>query len=296
MSDDVNELRELIRKLKIFEKIYQGIRIVDPLEKKVLNLSENAVCETGDTCYDFWRNNAICDNCISMRAYNENETVVKVEHTPDASYVVTAIPILHGDRRMVVELLKDATRSFYAGSTPATGEIHPLIRSMNNIAVRDPLTGVYNRRFIGERLPVDMIHECASGRYLTLVMTDIDHFADINDHYGHQAGDMVLKSVAEKLSICVRRESDWVARSGGEEFMVCLTDTPKEAGESVAERMRKTIEEMALHFKGASFNVTSSFGLCCIGQEDEISVDEFISNTDRKLYDSKLHGRNRVSS
>jgi two-component system cell cycle response regulator len=127
-------------------------------------------------------------------------------------------------------------------------------------------------------------------------MTDIDHFTDINEHYGHQAGDMVLKSVAEKLTICVRRESDWVARYGGEEFMVCLTDTPKDAGKSVAERMRKTIEEMILHFGGATFNVTSSFGLYSIEGEDNLSVEEFVSNADRMLYDSKMHGRNRVTS
>jgi two-component system cell cycle response regulator len=163
MSNDLRELHDLIQKLEIFKSIYHAIRIVDPLQKKVAEIINDSICETDSACYDIWRSNTVCDNCISMRAYNENETFVKVENSPDASFVVTAIPILHGDRKVVVELLKDTTRSFYAGLTSVSNDIHTLIRDMNNIAVKDLLTGVYNRRFIGERLPVDMIRETAAG-------------------------------------------------------------------------------------------------------------------------------------
>ncbi len=95
-------------------------------------------------------------------------------------------------------------------------EIYDMIDSMSNLALKDTLTGIYNRRYINEKLPVDLISASLSEQSLSIIMVDIYFFKKINDTYGHLTGDCTLKIFAETLSGCIRRESDWVSRYGGE--------------------------------------------------------------------------------
>ena len=93
---------------------------------------------------------------------------------------------------------------------------------MNKVAYSDPLTGIYNRRYVIEKFPVDLINAALLTKGISIIMVDIDYFKVVNDKYGHLAGDQTLKKVAETLSGCIKRGSDWIARYGGEEFLVCM--------------------------------------------------------------------------
>ncbi|MDP3387321.1 MAG: GGDEF domain-containing protein [Eubacteriales bacterium] len=301
MEIRLEEFEALIKQLTTFEKMYEQTRVVDPISKKEIYVKgkyEETRTETLESCYDIWGTGETCKNCISMRAYNENETFIKIETSPDKIIMVTAIPVKIGERIVVVELLKNVTQSMILGEIKLIEglEIKKLLDQANVAVVTDELTQIYNKRYIIERLPVDIAIAQLENQPLSLLMADIDHFKEINDTYGHLAGDRILKEFAQILKKNTRQGKDWVARFGGEEFIVCLTGTDKEIAWTVAERMRKSIEDNVFNYDGEKIKLTSSFGLHTLGLEELIDYEMLIQTTDKKLYEAKNTGRNKVMS
>lgn len=156
-------------------------------------------------------------------------------------------------------------------------------------ASEDKLTSLYNRRY-GEKLLAEAHHRAlALGTDLTLIVCDIDFFKQVNDRFGHLAGDQVIKDVATILRGTVRG-SDAVIRWGGEEFVVVLNDCDLKSGADLAERIRVGV---AAHITQGVGAVTLSFGVACLRSQE--SVDTLFERADAALYESKNKGRNRVS-
>ena len=291
------EVQEVIDKMAIFKKMYEQIRLVDPMIKKVISYKDDTVNELTTKCYHFWGRSKFCDNCISIRAFNENKTFMKVEYTPKETYMVTAVPIDISNRRIVIELLKNITDSLILkNGTETHSEIYELIESMNKSSLKDALTGIYNRRYINEKLPIDVINASLLDKGIALIMADIDFFKKVNDAYGHITGDEVLKDFADTLSGCIQRESDWVSRYGGEEFLICLPGASLERAIEIAEHMRKTVENKMILCGEKTIKLTASFGVCTIKPTPGVSVENLIARADKKLYAAKNNGRNRVES
>ncbi len=204
------------------------------------------------------------------------------------------------DRRVVIEILKDITNSVFLDSADSLGikptNIHAFIDNMKKLTLSDPLTGVYNRRYIIEKLPVDLLNVRLLSKDLSVIMVDIDHFKADNDTYGHLAGDQALKKVAETVSGCIRRSSDWIARYGGEEFVICMPGAGLEIAKTMAELMRKSVEQSSILYDGMEFCVTASFGVQNIKSTESDSVDDLLKHVDEKLYLAKENGRNRVEA
>ena len=279
--------------------MYEQVRIVDPIKKEVLfvkNKNQEELMPVLEACFGIWGKGTVCKNCISMRAYNENDTFIKIETSPDKIIMVTAIPVKIEDRMVVFELLKNVTKSMIIGDRELTEslEIKRLLDQANVAAVTDELTQIYNKRYIIERLPVDMLKSHLENQPISLLMADIDHFKKVNDTYGHVAGDYILKEVAGILEKNTRQDMDWIARFGGEEFMVCLTNTNKETAWAIADEMRKAIEDTVFSYNGEKIKLTSSFGLYTITSEEVIDYETLIHRSDKKLYEAKKSGRNKV--
>ena len=295
MIEDINAY---LTNGELLQKLSDVTRIVDPLQKKVLEYKNDEVVMSQIHCFNFLGRNSVCENCISMRAYNDNTTYVKIEYTQEKTYLITAVPYDLTDRRIVIEIIKDITDSmlfdsFEKPDDEPTG-IHALIDNMNKLAFSDPLTGLYNRRYIMEKLPVDLLNAALSSEEISVIMADIDFFKVVNDTYGHLAGDQTLKSVALTLSGCIKRSSDWVARFGGEEFLVCMPGADLDTARSTAESMRESIESTVIAYGGKQFSITASFGVHNLRLPGSESVDELINHADEKLYLAKNNGRNRV--
>jgi diguanylate cyclase (GGDEF)-like protein len=161
---------------------------------------------------------------------------------------------------------------------------------------RDALTGVYNRGFFDETLAALLARSRRTGSPVTLLMIDIDHFKQLNDAYGHGAGDQALAAVASVL-MASSRAADVVCRYGGEEFGVLLPDTELESGRHLAERISAAVPAgLARH--GARWSgrpVTVTIGLASFPTE-AATADELVQLADRRLYAGKAGGRNRVVS
>ncbi len=159
----------------------------------------------------------------------------------------------------------------------------------------DPLTGLNNRRYLDTHL-VTLVGQAADrGRPLSLMMLDIDHFKAVNDTFGHEAGDQVLKGFAGRIKK-VLRGVDLFCRLGGEEFVVVMPDTNIETAAKIAERVRIAVEKdiFAIVPEGYAVPVTVSIGLAERGHD--VGIEGLIRRADRALYRSKDSGRNRVCS
>ncbi len=166
-----------------------------------------------------------------------------------------------------------------------------MINTLRDFANKDPLTGLYNRRYLYEAGTV--IHATALRNKVPLAvfMFDIDKFKAINDTYGHDAGDLVIRAMATILSGCFKRKTDIVARFGGEEFCVLTSYDSKDALLNFADNIRKQIEQNPLSYSGKEIKYTTSVGVC---SETKDTVEDMIKEADALLYLAKTTGRNRV--
>ena len=129
---------------------------------------------------------------------------------------------------------------------------------------------------------------------LSIIMADIDYFKKVNDTYGHIAGDLTLKNVSKILLSCIKRENDWIARFGGEEFIICMPGANLEIAKKTAECMRKSIENASIKYEGIDIRVTVSFGIYSLKSKGNENADDLLKFADEKLYLAKRNGRNRI--
>lgn len=163
-------------------------------------------------------------------------------------------------------------------------------------ALHDKLTGLYNRHFFDATLEKEFAACSRTASPVGVIFADVDHFKRLNDTYGHQAGDEVLRRIAERFRDSVRA-SDTLARYGGEEFVI-LVSRPTEKGlEKLAQRIREQVAAKPIDFEGVSMNVTVSLGAAIVipGRVPQLTHKELVSAADACLYESKNAGRNRVT-
>lgn len=162
---------------------------------------------------------------------------------------------------------------------------------LQEMNVKDPLTGVYNRRYFESRLQEECARHQRHGRELSLLMLDIDFFKVINDTCGHQCGDRVLKAIAEEVARLARK-TDCLARYGGEEFCCILPETCSGSALTLAERFRCAVESLVIPDKDCGLRVTISAGVA--GLRAGETSEQVLKRADEALYKAKNGGRNQV--
>ncbi len=160
-------------------------------------------------------------------------------------------------------------------------------------AVRDALTGAYNRQHFEERLRGELEHAASHGTQLALVICDIDHFKKINDTWGHPAGDAVLRAVVARMKELVRQDN-LLARIGGEEFIVLARGLDPAQAVALAERLRTGVSDLSIAWKATKIPVTMSFGVAMLDEVAQKSAEALVTLADERLYAAKRGGRDRV--
>ncbi|MEL7049986.1 MAG: diguanylate cyclase, partial [Pseudomonadota bacterium] len=161
------------------------------------------------------------------------------------------------------------------------------------LAMTDALTGLHNRHYMQSHLKTLVSDAIANDRELTVLIADIDHFKHVNDTYGHDVGDLVLKEFSQRLRRNTR-DADLACRLGGEEFVLIMPDTPLQRGYQTGERLRALIAAEPFAIGNGSFiRVTTSVGLATLESLDD-TPDSLIKRADNGLYAAKRRGRNRV--
>lgn len=166
------------------------------------------------------------------------------------------------------------------------------LRDTIELAVTDALTGLNNRRFLETHLPSVIQRAKADAKPLAILIADIDHFKRINDGWGHDAGDSVLRQFAGRLKESLRA-SDLACRFGGEEFVVLMPDADHRVAHTIAERLRRMVAERPFELSGDALEVTVSAGIATLDPETD-DAQTLMKRADRGLYEAKRNGRNRV--
>lgn len=284
----------LMERLEILKSMYDVTIVVDPAGKKVISF-ENDCKEKIEEKYKFILDgDQFNDKSISNQAYLNNETFVKIEYVQGKMFLINAMPIKFMDKIYIIETIKDITKNstFIIENQEKGNSLENLISEMNDKIIKDYLTGIYNRRYINEKLPLEIKHSIIESLPLSVIMADIDHFKIVNDTYGHLIGDEVLIDFARIISKSIRKDVDWVGRYGGEEFLIVLKDTDSESAYKISEKIRKLIDETTFTYDNINIHITSSFGVHGYKNE-KLNIEELISQVDKKLYVAKTSGRNK---
>jgi diguanylate cyclase (GGDEF)-like protein/PAS domain S-box-containing protein len=192
------------------------------------------------------------------------------------------------ERKQAADRLKTANEQLQLHVT----EVEKLQQELSVQAIRDPLTGLYNRRFLAESMGRETARAARGIRPLSVLILDIDHFKSINDTFGHKSGDEVLLQLGALLAATVREE-DIVCRYGGDEFVVVMVDASEEDVRMRAEMIRRSISEMRFQFDKIELSVTSSIGIAAVLQHGD-TWERAFERADAAMYRAKKDGRNRV--
>ncbi len=166
-------------------------------------------------------------------------------------------------------------------------------QQMYDAALRDGLTKAYNKKFFLDRLETELAYAKRHRSMLALVMLDVDHFKQVNDTYGHLAGDAVLVHLTRITQSMIRTE-DVLARYGGEEFAIICRGIPLASAGVVGERLRAKVEQTPFDFQQRRLSVTISVGVSALPERAANTIEDFIAAADAALYEAKRTGRNRV--
>lgn len=179
---------------------------------------------------------------------------------------------------------------------PALQEIDSLrekILTLEQQVIRDPMTGLYNKRHFDSVLATEMERTKRTLQPTSLILADLDHFKNINDQYGHLVGDRVICRAAAVIKRLLRM-IDVPCRYGGEEFAMVLPATPLSTAIQVAERVRSALKEAPLVIDGHTLNVSASFGVSCYRHEQRANAFSLVERADKQLYIAKRQGRDQV--
>ncbi len=220
-------------------------------------------------------------------------------------FAVASIPIISNDRCLgVLDLGREIPglpftndeiqlAKLFAQISALAIENARLSSSLLEQAIRDPLTGLHNRRYMFETLQLEMARSIREKSMLSFVLLDIDRFKQINDTYGHGAGDAALKALAT-LFLRMVRADDILCRYGGDEHLIVMHNTAPQKALERADQWRKAIESLVVEYEGSQFNISISLGVSTFPDHGS-AIDGLIACADKALFASKKAGRNRVS-
>lgn len=233
----------------------------------------------------------------------ETRTELRLPHRPSRYLDLRVTPLYDDDQnlsgRLIIfrdvtdrkEVEKDLRHAMDRMQTQLI-EIGLLQSQLREQAIRDPLTNLFNRRYLEETLERELARAAREVYPLCIVMMDIDHFKSVNDTYGHEAGDLVLKSLAVTVT-SQSRQGDFVCRYGGEEFVLVMPNISIETARERVVSLHRSITAQYIPFGRFNLNITVSMGISCFPAHGE-SKAELLRTADRALYAAKNLGRNRV--
>ncbi|MBI5634662.1 MAG: diguanylate cyclase [Nitrospirae bacterium] len=251
-----------------------------------------------EKCHVTTRNrNEVCEDCIVTKTFRSGDPSAKVKkvltlYGTEEWVEIYTYPIIskEGVVTHVVEYVRNIT-----DRKRAEQESHRFIKELETLSSEDSLTGLQNRRMIFERIRHEIERVRRYKAELSLIFCDLDYFKEINDTYGHKAGDEVLRAIADILRRSVRT-SDVVGRYGGDEFLLVLPQTSLKGAQELAERIRVSVQDTKFEMSdGKSVGTTMSIGVAFY-DGTETDVDALISRIDTALYVSKRSGKNQVYS
>ena len=280
-------LAKVLQEPAVLDKLYDIVRIVNPLKKEAaIYLKARMNCEDNPKhrCYDFWGKDHACDNCIAIRALNEQTTCVKIEYRNGSVWMAMAIPTVLEGEKVAIEFLKDITEnSIIDVDEKNPDEVLETINKNNRMVVSDTLTEVYNKRFIGEKLPSDLYFAQEMNRFLTVIFVDIKNLQIINSNHGPAASRFIVKHFARILKKSCRNGGDWVARYNEGEFIILLVDTDSKGAYHRCRYLYNKFMNIKIRFNGKDVELTVGIGFHAV-LDEIITPEAFVKKAEQNVF------------
>lgn len=294
-------INDIEKRLSLFKNLYDYIRIIDPVKKKVIAYrmkSKDSISnDTENPCFVMWKKSSFCENCISMRAYIHNDTFVKIEYDKERIMLITAAPVEIDGYIYIAEIIKDISKndSIIHKLNKESWDTGEFIDCMNEKTITDRLTGIYNKKYISERLPIDLNYCKINSLPISIIMTEIDSLEAIKQQYGRGAVEKILIFFSSMIKGSIRNNGDWVGRYSTKKFVMVLNDTEVIQADAIAEALRAQLENCPIDYKGVTLYVTSSFGVYGV-TELNIHYTELLLKVDKNLHKAIISGSNKTIS
>lgn len=305
VGQDITERDVAEKKLKLFRALIDqsndAIEVVDAQTRRLIDVNDRACTDLGYT-----REELLALSVYDIDAHEDQARIQEMGKRleQDGFFVIESLhrrkdgsvfPVELSlrmvvlDKPYIVSVARDITERKHAER-----ELQALQQLLLEQSIHDPLTGLYNRRYLEEVLARELIIAERKGHSISAIMGDLDHFKRVNDNYGHRAGDEVLRIFGKLLRSC-SRASDVDCRYGGEEFLLLLPDMDEASAIERAETLRAALASTPIEFEGSVIAITGSFGVACFPRHAQTG-DSLIAAADKALYAAKDAGRNRVVS
>ncbi|HSM94900.1 MAG TPA: PleD family two-component system response regulator [Rhizomicrobium sp.] len=247
---------------------------------------------------------------LGLRGFDGLRLCSQLRSLPEGRNVPILVLVSDGDRRKLTQALEMGVNDYLTrpvDKNELIARVRTQLRKKNyqdrlrhnvqlslEMAITDQLTGLHNRRYMARHLDNLISSAQKSGKPLSFLIMDIDHFKSVNDTHGHDIGDEVLREFANRISANIRG-IDLACRYGGEEFVVVMPDTDVEFAATIAERLRKSVETTPIEISRAptTLNVTISIGIA-VSQGEGDNAEKLLHRADQALYRAKREGRNRI--
>lgn len=284
----VSEIKELIKQL---QNVFDIVRLVDPIETAIISIGEDdSIIRENYVCYAVWKKRGRCENCISIKAFNEDERKTKYEFINDDVYYVVSLPVTLKDNegvdlKIIIEMVSNVTDEVLFEAF-GKGHIIDKINETNKKLYEDSLTKAYNRRYFDEYV---FLHNNTQQEYqsVSFIMLDLTDFKTINDTYGHDIGDKALREVVKVLKANIRKQ-DCVIRLGGDEFLIVLKSFKEDNVHNKISELKRELRTIE-YDKEKHLCLDGSFGYsyssCFNPSKDCIAF--MLKEADKKMYEDK---------
>lgn len=287
-----NTLNKKVSDTLRMSSIFDFYRVVDNRTHEVMEYPEGAsdLVPTGTTCHHIWGDKGPCPNCTSRSCVAHKKPIVKIMHLDGVVYLIYSTPVVINGQDYALELIKDVTDSFMVPSAVEQDnvEITYIIERFNDLAVHDSFTGLYNKNFILNQLQeiIDANKKAGTTPTGSCVMLDLDLFKEVNDRYGHNAGDDILLYFSVLLNQAAQEfDGGWAARYGGDEFVLYAPSGIDEAGIQTIKRMMDVFSQHKFVTMQGSPEVTVSYGVADMRADD--TARTLIDRADDAMYEMK---------
>jgi len=267
-------------RITLIEGVYDIIRIVDPINKSWIIVKENIIEHVRVPCYDFWKRGSYCNNCISMRAYKEKDIFIKIEYVSNKIFAIKATPIAINGKIYVLEMIKDISQNERRFNKSDNLNIQMIIDEMNNNSIIDRVSGVYNRKYIDERLPVDINNCNVYGDIPNVIKITIDYLKFIEYKYGKDVEDKVIQEFIKITKKLIVKNLDWIGRYNEDTFFIVLHDSNTI---HILERIDDIFSDFIVKYKDINTKIITSFKIYCAKNED-LDAEKILTEMYEQFY------------
>ncbi len=284
------ELTRYITKENIWSLLFDTVRLVNQEGEMVYQCKDGSCHLTNEPCYSVWGKGERCENCVSKQAYESNRQRVKIEYADHNYFLVIARPIVLKKKKFVVEFVLNMTHQLATGhDNNPDSFVMELIHQLESVSSHDAFSGLYNKKYLAEKVEARLADCKLNKRAFYVALWDIDNFKGVNDTFGHDFGDRVILHIAKVLRSQMKEIPGFVARFGGDEFVVVFDQQEQRICLSRLEAMKGQIDQQIYIAGNRRFHVTASCGLVnAQGAENFLSVMHAV---DEKMYSAKRAGR-----